>query len=118
MLKYKEIYIKTKHKTMDKERRDMGKGLKDYIPVDPNNFQHGGYAVGNTWTISNLKCGREVIQSKRRIISIKDGVLIYETIKPLLFNRTQRHIIIHHPSKWNEWNLRLLFYKLIRKLKL
>ena len=38
-------------------------------------------------------------------------------VKPkLLFNRTQRHIINHHPSKWNEWNLRLLFYKLIRRL--
>jgi len=36
-------------------------------------------------------------------------------VKPLLFNRTERHIINHHPSKWNEWNLRLLFYKLIRR---
>ena len=37
-------------------------------------------------------------------------------VKPkLLFNRTQRHIIIHHPSMFNEWKLRLLFYKLIRR---
>lgn len=70
---------------MDKEQRDMDKGFE----------------VGKTIT--------------RTITELNNGVLSYEVIKPLLFNRTERHIIVHHPSKWNEWNLRLLFYKLIRR---
>ena len=66
-------------------------------------------------TKTNLGKGFEVGKTiTRTITELNNGVLSYEVVKPLLFNRTQRHIIIHHPSKLNEWNLIRLFYHLIR----